>query len=234
MEKRMKIKNKKYSVILCSILLFSINLTACNKPQKEYIEVGLNDNRSYIAANPWLEFFTGLKVKTQKVKTQEVEVFYGNSRFLRFSFDKEYYESVNQKLEIDRSQMVQLTLTRYIYSNFLNASHAHFEKSEDILVTKNTLGYFMSDEFILEDHSMIDTIEIKDLVHNYDKFGILEYIFRIAPVENEALKIFIDDQPVYSNNCIRSYYNASIYYTIDNQNQILFTEIEEKEGSFNV
>lgn len=72
------------------------------------------DNRSYIAANPWLEFFTGLKVKTQKAKTQEVEVFYGNSRFLHFSFDKEYYESVNQKLEIDRSQRVQLTLTRYI------------------------------------------------------------------------------------------------------------------------
>lgn len=83
----------------------------------------------------------------------------------------------------------------------------------------------MSDEFRLEDHSMIDTIEIKDLVQNYDKSGILNYIFRIAPVENEALKIFIDDQPVYSNNYIRSYYNASIYYTIDNQNQILFTEI---------
>ncbi len=42
--------------------------------------------------NPWNEFYTGLKAKTQKDKTQDIEVFYGNSRFLDIVLNKEYYE----------------------------------------------------------------------------------------------------------------------------------------------
>ncbi len=212
------------------ISLFSINLISCNNTKKEFIEVGLEvGDHSSIETNPWLEFYTGIKAKTQKDKTQDIEVFYGNSRFLYSSLDKEYYESINQKFEIDNSQVLEFKLTRYIYPSDYDACHNRFEKSEEIFILKNTLGYFMSDEFSLEENSMIDNIEAKDLVQDYEEYGVINYKFVITPIENEPIKIFIDGQPVlvYSGNYIYSYYNQGIGYTIDEQNQITFIESEE-------
>jgi len=226
-------KNKAFLKLslICGVASFlCFNLVSCNQTKKEFIEVGLEvDDHSAIETNPWLEFYTGLKAKTQKDKTQQIEVFYGNSRFLYSNLNKGYYESMNQKFEIDKSQVLEFKLTRYVYSNGEDSNYGRFEKSKEIFVKENTLGYFMSEEFRLEENSIIDTIELNDLVQDDDNYGILEYKFSITPIENEPIKIFIDDQPVpvYSENFIRSYYNSSIDYTIDDQNQITFIEREE-------
>ncbi len=214
-----------HGLTLGLIVLISINLISCNNTKKEFIEVGLETaNHGCIDTNPWLEFYTGLKAKTQKAKIQNIEVFYGNSRFLYSNLDKEYYKSINQKFEIDISQVLEFKLTRYIYRSDYDASYNHFEKSEEIFALKNTLGFFMSEEFSLKENSMIDTIETKDLVQDYEEYGVINYKFSITPIKNEPIKIFVDDQPVpvYSENYIHSYYNNGIGYTVDVQNKITF------------
>ncbi len=217
-----------YGLTLGLIALFSINLTSCNNTKKEFIEVGLEvGNHNSMEMHPWNEFYTGIKAKTQKAKTQDIEVFYGNSRFLYSNLDKEYYESINQKFEIDNSQVLEFKLTRYIFSSEDDAIHCQVAKSEEILSINNTLGYFMSDEFSFEEKSMIDTIEAKDLVQDYEEYGVIHYKFSITPIENEPIKIFIDDKPVYLDNSIDSYHNSVIDYVLDEQSQITFIEREE-------
>ncbi len=224
-----------HGLTLGLVSLFSINLTSCNNTKKEFIEVGLKvGNHTSMEMNPWLEFYTGLKAKTQKDKKQDIEVFYGNSIYLDNVLDKENYESIyekyesiNQKFEIDNSQVLEFKLTRYVYSSEDDAIHNQVSKSKEILSIKNTLGYFMSDEFRLEENSMIDTIEAKDLVQDYEEYGVIHYKFSITPIENESIKIFIDDKPVYLDNSIDSYHNSVIDYVLNEQKQIKFIEREE-------
>lgn len=128
---------------------------------------------------------------------------------------------MNSNYVIDFNQNLELKLTRYIYPSDYAYLHNLFEKSEEILVIRDTLKYFFSEDFYYKNNSIIDTIEVKDLVHDYEEYGIISYEYVISPLENEQIKVFIDDQPVYLGNYIPSYY-SSIDYKVNKKKQIKF------------
>lgn len=228
-----------HSLILCLTALFSINLTACNTPQeefnqKEFIEVGLSNNHDTVEIrNIWNEFYTGLKAKTKKNITQDIEVFYGNQ------LSKDFY-GYNDNLIVDLNQKLEFRLTRYIYSSLYNELHNQVYKSTEILVRCNTLEYFFSDEFNLYKNSIIDTINVNDLTQDYEKYGTISYKFVISPLDNELIKLHCKTSEnqdelikIYPKDKIYSYYNCYLDYTIDENNQISIIEREEIKGNYN-
>ncbi len=216
-----------YGLTLGLISLFSINLISCNNTKKEFIEVGLGDTQGNMADTIWNNFYTGLKAKTQKEKAQDIEVFYGSHLGPDFVLDDNiYFADLNQNLEFK--------LTRYIYPSGEDSSHDRFEKFEEILVIRNTLEYFLSKEFAFHNNSIIDTIEVNDLVRDYKEHGIIYYEFVISPLENEPLKLYryAYENPdeltkMFMDDKITSIHNCALGYTIDDQDQITFIESEE-------
>ncbi len=206
------------------ISLFSINLTSCNNTKKEFIEVGLGDTQGNMVDTIWNEFYTGLKAKTQKDKTQDIEVFYGSSPETDFVLD-------DNMCFVDLNQNLEFKLTRYIYPSGEDSSHVRFEKFEEILVIRNTLEYFLSKEFAFHNNSIIDTIEVNDLVRDYKEYGVIQYKFVISPLDNEPLKLYRYDSEnpdvltkIFMEDKITSIHNCVLGYTIDDQDQITFIE----------
>ena len=221
MKKKTTLKQR---LMLILIALFTINLTACNKTQEKFIEVGLSIGHGSMVLNCWDLFFTGLKAKTQREKIQEIEVFYGHRLGTDFTISDDMYV-------VDWNQNLEFKLTRYIYSRDDEGVYNIVEKFEEILVMINTLKYFISEEFDFRKNSIIDTIEANDLVQ---KNGLIHYSFVITPLENEPLRLYrySRENPdellsVFGYDRIKSYYECYIEYTIDNQNQITFLEKEE-------
>ena len=230
MKKRAILKQR---LMLVLIALFSVNLTACNKTQEKFIEVGIGNDRGSNSSNSivtrlWDEFYTGIKASTKRAKTQNIEVFYGH-----FFVDSRL-QNQTENFKFDLNQKLEFRLIRYVYPSDDDAFYSRFEKTEDILVLRETMEFFFSEEFHFAKNSFIDTIEVKDLIKDYKEHGVIEYGFDITPIEDEPIKIFINDEPVYSGNYIRSY-GRCIYYKIDDQSRISFIEQEEeKEENVNV
>ncbi len=221
----------KQGLMIGLIALFSVNLTACNKTQEKFIEVGLSNDHGSMVSNPWDEFYTGLKAKTQKGKTQEIEVVYGQRLGPNYSVPNDMYV-------VDWNQNLEFKLTKYIYSRDDDGIYNIVEKFEEILVIINTLKYFISEEFDFRKNSIIDTIEANDLVQ---KNGLIYYSFIITPLGNEPIRLYeySRENPgellsVFGYDKIKSHYNCYIEYTIDNQNQITFLEKEEVRKNINV
>ena len=206
--------------------LFCLNLASCSQTS-EFVVAGLSGGGGNgCDRNGWLEFYTGLKARAQKSGTQQVEVFYGSGGFLPSNFDEINDQSAEHVFQIDESQVLELKLTRYVYSSDDDAIHERLAKHEDIMTSRNTLGYFMSGDFYYKDNSVIDSVEAKDLAYVSGEYGVLIYGFTITPIEDEPIKIFRDGEPIreYSEGYISSYYNRCLYYTIDGQNLITFTD----------
>ncbi len=211
----------KHGFILCLVTLFSMNLTACNNTNKE-IEVGFDSIHTTCVTSMWLEFHTGAKVKIQKAKTKYIEVFYGNGLVPDIS----KYGKISDN---DLKQKLELKLIRYVYPSEDDAIHGLFEKSEEILKIRNTLEYFFSEDFRFYKNYIVDTIDVDDLVQDYDKFGVLKYKFSITPIENEPLKLceYTYENPneltkIYDDDKISSYYHCFLKYKIKCNDKIAF------------
>lgn len=199
-------------------------MVSCNQTQKDFIEVGLSNNHSSMVSSLWDTFSIGLKAKTQKESTQDIEVFYGHGLGDLFFASNDIYV-------VDWNQTLEFKLTRFIYFRDDDGIYNIVEKFEDILVINNTLKYFLGEEFDFKNNnSIIDTIEVNDLVQGN---GLIYYEFVITTLENEPIHLYkytggnlenepskILDDKITSRHCV-------IEYTIDNQNQITFLEREE-------
>ncbi len=153
-------------------------------------------------------------------------MFYGSSLGTDFVLEGNTYF-------IDLNQNLEFKLTRYIYPSGEDSSHDRFEKFEEILVIRNTLEYFLSEEFDFHNNSIIDAIEVNDLVRDYKEYGIVYYEFVISPLDNEPLKLYRYDsenpdelKKIFMDDKITSIHNCALSYTINNQDQITFIEIE--------
>lgn len=220
----------KQCIMPLTILFCCLNLCSCGQDRNEVIEVGLKtEHQGNAESLSWLEFFTGLKAKSQTQKKQELEVFFGNSMSLFGNLNQSYYDFEGKEFEMDKSQILEFKLTRYVFSSDNDAIHGRIGKSEIVLSTQNTLGYFMSEEFEFGKNSMIDTIEPSDLVAPNDEYGLLEYRFSITPAEDEPIRISIDGNPVpvYSHGSICSYHHGCIGYTITDEYMIKFVDLSQ-------
>lgn len=190
------------TICLVPTLLYSCksNKKDDSNSNTEFYESGLDfSNNSSIEINPKIEYpSTGVRVKTDSLTQQEVEVYYGFSSFHFPNIDNivhepeipTTYDYVYIFNESDLNQQLKFTLyRRSSYSD----SYQTYEKTTEVFTFTNSLDWFYNNEsnfkFKEETNKYLDNIKSDDLIFGTRNECVLNYYFEIKPVEGDTINL---------------------------------------------
>jgi len=164
-----------FRIILATVFISMLSFIAsCSN---DNITIGFDNNSGarYIWHN---DVKLGLKTTKTGNETKEIDLYYGFSNIIINGINWDSWENS------DFEQKIKFSLFRYDikYGDFNN------KIINEVYSFQNTLGYFLSEEFLFEKSHYIDTITKDDLIEDNNERMII-YIYKLTPVEDVYIQL---------------------------------------------
>ena len=176
------------SILSVFLLSFTIFIASCSN---ENIILGF-DNNSGVSYIWYHDVKLGLKCKNNASKEQQIALFYGFSKRIINGINWEKWD------KSDFNQMIKFSLYR---NNIKYSDLGNTDNEKEIYSFNNTLGYFLSDDFLFEKSYYTDVINKDDLIDD-EKETMLIYTYKLTPIEDEFIQL------AYTAKNDYTYYNG--------------------------
>ncbi len=133
------------------------------------------------SANIWT-YGVKLGVKCSKFagERKQIDLYYGFSKYIINNNWEKWDKS-------DFNQMIKFSLYR---NNIKYSDLGNTDNEKEIYSFSNTLGYFLSDDFLFEKSYYTDVINKDDLIDD-EKETMLIYTYKLTPIEDEFIQLHI-------------------------------------------
>lgn len=165
------------------LLSFTIFIASCISGD---IILGFNEISG--AANIWTYGVKlGLKCSKFAGERKQIDLYYGFSKQIINNNWDNWDKS-------DFNQMIKFSLYR---NNIKNRDLGNTDNEKEIYSFNNTLGYFLSDEFLFEKSYYTDVINKDELIDDENE-TMLIYTYKLTPVEDEFIQLAYTAKDDYS------------------------------------
>ena len=178
-------------LIMCFIGL----LSSCGDG---YIEVGFEKDNSCLTKNRWIdEFKLGLKCRKSINETQNIDLYYGITRYITNEINIKDYQDYDPFYKSDFNQTIRFSL--YRYCRISTSIQVNDDNRILIYSYEDKLEYFLSEYFYFNEIFCTDTINKNDLIA-VGNSGVISYKYELTPVNDEYIKLFLVAQSDYIYN----------------------------------